>query len=107
MDNKAGGLLQKYNRHVPGAILPKGHAEQNGSLMVGHHTLAAWFRGMLTDRRAMTAEAITSFHHFSLWANTPCSVSVCYVAGRGPMPELSELAHKVEFYELCFHVMYF
>ena len=38
---QAGSLLQKYNLHVPGAVLPKGHTEQNGSLMVGHHTLAA------------------------------------------------------------------
>lgn len=41
MDNKASKHLRKYNLHLPGAILPKGHAEQNGSLMVGHHALAA------------------------------------------------------------------
>lgn len=39
--NKADGLLQKYILHVPEAVLPKGHAAQNGSLMVGHHTLTA------------------------------------------------------------------
>lgn len=107
MDNKAGRLLQKYSLHVPGAILPKGHAEQNGSLMVGHHMLAAWFRGMLTDHRAMTAEALTSFHHFSLGQVSMLCQCVlryrlgCYVQA------LTELAHTVEFHEFCFHVKFF
>lgn len=109
MDNKAGRLLQKYNLHVPGAILPKGHAEQNGSLMAGHRTLAAWFRGMLTDRRVMTAEDITSYQPLLTGPPSLSALRQCVLCCRlwSHARALTELAHKVEFYDFCFHVKFF
>lgn len=78
------GKLQALNRNAPRAILPRGYAEQNGSLTAGHHMLATWFRGKLEDHRATAAEAITSFLRFALG-------------------QVSGLHHGVLCYKLCPH----